>query len=169
MRTKKTKSLPQPEVGTETLGFAQSYGEAESRTDIPATWIQKACEKGGARTPGGRIDLDKAKAWYVENKDTLAADTSSLPRKEQKLAAEIRRLEIRNDRDLGKLIARAWVNERIQRMAGDMNATRAKSESEDALLFAATMGDVPKCRVIVRSIWDRIMQAHHDLAKHLAE
>jgi len=54
-------------------------------------------------------------------------------------------------------------------MAGDINATRAKSESEDALLFAATMGDVPKCRVIVRSIWDRIMQAHHDLAKHLAE
>ena len=169
MRPKKTKSLPQTEVGTETLGFAQSYAEAESRTEIPATWIQKACEKGGARTPGGRIDLDKAKAWYMENKETLSADKGSLPRKEQKLAEEIRRLEIRNDRDIGKLISRAWVNERIQRIAGDINATRVKSEAEDALLFAAAMGDVPKCRVIVRGIWDRIMIAHQELAKHLAE
>jgi len=74
MRPKKTKSPPLAEVGTETLGFAQSYGEAEARTEIPATWIQQACQKGGAKTAGGRIDLDKAKAWYLANKDTLAAD-----------------------------------------------------------------------------------------------
>ena len=132
MRPKKTKSLPLTELGTETLGFAQSYGEAEARTEIPATWIQKACEKGGARTPGGRIDLDKAKAWYQQNKDTLAADKGSLPRKEQKLAEEIRRLEIRNDRDIGKLIPRAWVNERIQRIAEDLRGRRASGDLQRA-------------------------------------
>jgi len=143
---------------------------AAAKLERPIQWIVRAKDSGvDAFKANGSVILAPVKEWIESNLEELMASKDELPRKEQKLAEEIRRLQIRNDRDIGKLIPRAWVNERIQRIAGDINATRAKSESEDALLFAAAMGDVPKCRVIVRTIWDRIMVAHQELAKHLAE
>lgn len=161
MRGKKKPSLTQATAAT--------YREAEAVTGYPAAWVREACESGRARTPGGRIDLNAVKAFVTANRDKLESSADQLPLKEQKLAEQVRQLRLRNDHDAGKLVERAWVAERHSRLAGEINGIRSKSEAEDAMLFAATNGDPALCRSILKGIWDRIIKAHRECAKHFEE
>lgn len=68
-----------------------------------------------------------------------------------------------------ELISRAWMAERVHLAAGKVDAFRQTSESEHPLLFAAAEGDVPKCREVVRKIWDEIMVSMQSLAADFDE
>ena len=161
MKPKKTKSLPKAKAGT-----ASTYKEAHSMTGYPEAWVRLACQSGGARTRGGRIDIAKVKAWVESNAEKLEQSSQDLPLKEQKLAEEVRKLRIRNDRDAGKLVELAWINERFQRFGGELHAIRSKSESEHPVNFGAAAGDVAACRSVLRGIWDDIMKAMQACSKH---
>lgn len=89
--------------------------------------------------------------------------------KTAKMIEEIRKLKIRNDREEGRLVDRAWVAERIQRAAGELNAYRAKSELEHPTRFAAASGDIAHCRTVVRGIWDEVFANIQALRKHFIE
>ena len=170
MTGSKTKSRANSStVGTKTLGIVPSYREAEARLKHPVSWIKAACERGDARTSGGRIDLDKAKAWIDANIDALESTKDTLPLKEQKLAEEVRKLRLINDRHEGKLIERAWVRERFHRFGGEINSIRAKSEAEDPVRYAEAGSDIALCRTACRATWDGIMLALQAAAHHFEE
>jgi hypothetical protein len=72
-----------------------------------------------------------------------------------------------------RLVDRAWVAERIQRAAGELNGFRIKSEAEHPTRFAAAAGDVAMCRSVVRDNKKRSKDLDHlrnkrseALAKH---
>lgn len=148
---------------------AGSIKAAAGMLECPPTWISKAKEAGvAAFTANGTVDVDKVKAWIDANAAELEASSDQLSLKEQKLAEQVRQLRLRNDREAGKLVEIAWVAERFQRFAGEINAIRVKSESEDAPKFAETNGDIPRCRSVLRGIWDQIMRDMQACSKHFA-
>lgn len=169
MSKPKTKSRAQAEVGTETLGIASTFKQAEERLDRPKTWIRRACDEGGAKTNGGRIDMDKAKAWIDANEVMLSEMKEELPLREQKIWEEVRRIRNFNDREDGKLIERAWVRERFHRYGGELAAIRAKAEAEDPVRFAEAGLDIALIRSEYRKTWDAIMIAVQNAAEHFAE
>lgn len=89
--------------------------------------------------------------------------------RERKIEEEIRGRKLRNDNYASRLVERAWVAERIQRAAGELNAIRLKSEAEHPMRFAAAGNDVPMCRTILRGTWDEIFASVQGLGKHLSE
>lgn len=116
--------------------------------------------------PPAPFDAAAILAWAAAN-GKRAAGGSDL--KAEKTIEEIRKLKIRNDREEGRLVERAWVAERIQRAAGELNAFRAKSELEHPTRFAAAAGDIAHCRTVVRGIWDEVFANIQGLHKHFAE
>lgn len=161
MRPKKTSSPPTR---------AASLKAAASMLDYPPAWISKAkaagCEGFNAK---GSVLLAPVKAWIEAHMDELMAAKEELSLRDQKLAEEVRKLRLRNDRDAGKLVELSWITERFHRLAGEINSIRTKSEQEDAVRFAEALGDVAKCRTVLRGIWDNIMAQHQACAKHFEQ
>lgn len=150
-------------------GSAASLIEVAERLEVPKTWVKEALANGVPRTPGGRIKLETVSEWIEANRDKLLQLADKLPLKEQKTAEEVRKLKIANDLKAGRLVERAWVNERFQKLGGEINAIRSKSEAEDAMRFAEAAGDPAKCRTVLRSIWDRILIQFVSTGKHFEE
>jgi len=127
------------------------------------SWRHQGCPG----IPPDDANLGAILRWSDRNgKRAGKVGEKSVHRKEEKLAEEIRKLKIANDAKEGALISRAWVAERIQRAAGELNAARTKSEAEHPMRFAAAAGDVAATRTIVRGIWDDIFNALHSLGSH---
>lgn len=140
---------------------------AASALKCPLSWVARAKDSGvDGFKPNGSVILDPVRKWIADNMDELEQSSSDLPLKEQKLAEEVRKLRIRNDRDAGKLVELAWINERFQRFGGELHAIRSKSESEHPVNFGAAAGDVAACRSVLRGIWDDIMKAMQACSKH---
>jgi hypothetical protein len=167
--TKRKKSFPSrakssPTLPTGVVPTQRAAAKALSTT----TKTLRAWRSEGA--PGfnadGSINLTELAKW-VEARQKERGD--SLNFKEQKTLEEIRKLRLANDQKEGRLVERAWVAARIQRMFGDLNGFRAKSEAEDAVKFAQTGGDMAKSRVILQGIWDHIAADLQSLHHHLKE
>ena len=139
--------------------------QAASALTLPMREIKRAKSAGCTAFRGARVHESELVSWLAEHP---APDSGGDP-KEEKLREEIRKLRIRNERDEGVLVPRAWVAERIQRIAGRLNTYRAKSEAEHPVRFAAAAGDVAGCRIVTREIWDEIMAMHAALALELAQ
>jgi hypothetical protein len=122
-------------------------------------WRSEGCPGFNA---DGSVDLDAVRKWMKERGRDGAKSGNTL--KNKKTAEEIRKLKLANDLKEGRLIERAWMAERIHAAAGRVDAYRLKSEAEHPLLFAACGDnvDVPKCREVVRRIWDEIAAAMND-------
>lgn len=114
--------------------------------------------------PNGSVGDRAALAAWIETE--LSDREGTRDSKERKLLEEIRKLRMANDAKEGRLVERAWVAERMQRTAGELNNFRAKSEAEHPMRFAAAAGDVAGCREIIRGIWSEIFKAHAALAKY---
>lgn len=133
---------------------------------LPLREIKRAKSAGCTAFRGARVHESELISWLAEHpaQESAGGDT-----REDKLREEIRKLRIRNERDEGVLVPRAWVAERIQRIAGRLNTYRAKSEAEHPVRFAAAAGDVAGCRIVTREIWDEIMSMHASLAAELTQ
>ena len=116
--------------------------------------------------PPEKIDLAAIQQWAADT-GKRAADVSGLAAsKEAKLAEEIRKLRIRNERDEGALISRAWVADRIQKAAGEWARARLKFEAEAPVAMSAAHGDVASQRIVARHLADevaRILQSLHEV------
>lgn len=113
----------------------------------------------------GSINLGLLSPWIAARKDK---QDGGIDLKSRKMLAECVKVEMANEQKAGRLIERAWMAERIQNMAGEINGLRVKSEAEHPLKFAQAEGDVPKCREIVRAIWDEILAGLQGLSKSFA-
>ncbi len=87
----------------------------------------------------------------------------------QKCQRRNRKLKLANDARDGRLIERAWVAERMQRCAGDLNNMRAKWEAEAPVKLAAAGDDVAKNREALRPCFDEIFSDIQSLARHFDE
>ncbi len=145
----------------------QTQKAAAKRLGVSArtlrNWRAEGCPGFGS---DGTVDLAQVMPWAEKR---LVGREGAADSKEEKLREEIRKLRLANDAREGRLVERAWVGERVQRAAGELNAFRAKSEAEHPTKFAATTGDVAMCRSIVRGIWDEIFRELELLAKHFDE
>jgi len=161
---KKLTSLPK--TGNLPSGIVESQNAAANRFGVTAKTIRAwRAEGAGGFHANGSIDVGELGAWLKKRRATRGGDDL----KSKKTAEEIRKLKLANDTKEGRLIERAWMAERIQVAAGDINTYRAKSEAEHPTRFAAAAGDVARCREIVCGIWDEIMKIHCEMAKHFAE
>lgn len=126
--------------------------------------LQLAKKAGCPAFKSNRVYETELLHWLEKNPVAESHD----PR-DEKLREEIRKLRIANDAKESRLVERAWVGARIQRAAGDLQAFRAKSETEHPTKFAAAAGDVAHCRTIIRGIWDEIFTSMQGLSKHFEE
>jgi hypothetical protein len=157
MTTKKTRST----ATTSTLkGAARLLGVDRGTLE---NWRDEGCPG----LPPAKFSRAAVLRWAAM-KGKRAVDAGG-DLKSRKTAEEIRKLRLANDTREGRLVERAWVAERIQRAAGELNAFRSKSEAEHPVRFAAAAGDVAACRTVVRGIWDEIFTGLEGLKKHFAE
>lgn len=163
------KRGPKAVGSTEGIKSANSIAQVCAVLKYPKEWVKTALRSENVCTPGGRYSIEAIKAWVEANQDKLSVETQNLPLKEQKTAEEVRKLKIANDLKAGRLVERAWVNERFQKLGGEINAIRSKSEAEDAMRFAEAAGDPAKCRTVLRSIWDKILIQFVSTGKHFEE
>lgn len=150
-----------------------SMKQAAAALHLPLWLLKTAKDAGCGAFRANRVYRSELLTWLDEHPE---AHRGTSPggvhgKKEELLGEQIRKLRLRNDADEGRLIQRAFVAERFQRMAGELNAIRAKSEAEHPLRFAACGQnvDVPRCRTVLRGVWDEILAAMSRLGDHLEE
>lgn len=116
--------------------------------------------------PDGTVDLDLLWPAYLSRKATKLGSSDL---RGQKLQEEIRKLKLANEQKAGRLVERAWVAEKMQRCAGDLNKMRAKWEAEAPVKLAAAGDDVAKNREALRPCFDEIFSDIQSLARHFDE
>ena len=134
---------------------------------MPLRVLQGAKIAGCAAFRSNRVYESELLQWLELHPEVMGSVDDD-PRVE-KLHEEIRKLRIANDAKEGRLVERAWVAERMQRAAGDLNNLRTKWEAEQPVKFAATNGDITECRTILRGIMDEIFSGVQSLAKHFED
>lgn len=144
-----------------------SLRSAANGLKLPLRVLQAAKSAGCQAFRSNRVYEAELLQWLEAHPD-IVNGAGDDPR-DEKIREEIRKLRIANDAKEGRLIERAWVAERMQRTAGDLNNLRAKWEAEMPLNFAATNGDITECRTILRGIFDEIFSGVQTLAKNFEE
>jgi hypothetical protein len=144
-----------------------SLKQASAALKLPMRVLQAAKKAGCDAFRSNRVYEAELLVWLEAN--PAAVEAASDDPRDEKLREEIRRLRIANDAKEGRLVERAWVAERMQRAAGDLNNLRAKWEAELPMKFAETNGDVPECRMILRGVFDEIFLGVQTLAKHFED
>lgn len=162
-----TESVDTANVVPAEREFVTSISAAARALNVTArtirNWRTEGCH---GFEPDGRVDLVQVRAWSAKR---LEVKRGSLDAREEKLLEEIRKLKLANDHKEGRLIERAWVAERMQRAAGELNTLRSKWESEMPLKFAETNGDIVECREILRGVLDEIFRGLQSLGTHFEE
>jgi len=144
-----------------------SLSACSSATGIPIALLRQAKREGcPAFDASNRIRLFPLLQWIFAQ-DRQALENTDWHQRWKRAQAETAEAELAIRR--GKLIERAWMAERIQVAAGVLNAFRVKSELEHPTRFAATGGDVAKCREHLCGIWDEIMRGFQSLASNFKE
>lgn len=152
-------------ISREPKGTAVNFRQASAKTKIPVPWIKRACESSDARTPGGRIDLAAVKRWVAANRKQLEATTGELSLRDQKLAEEVRRLRLRNDRDAEKLVETAWIGAKMMEAGGRSNQIYMRLENELPPKLAELGGDIAKIREALRAGLDGVRAEIQGLAE----
>lgn len=169
-------AAPDPEAEPNLPSSFGSMKQAAAALNLPLSVLQAAKRAGCTAFRSSRVYRSELIDWLDANRDKVrpppgeGGELLTLDdRKSAKLDEEIRKLRIKNDRDEGRQISRAFVAQCIQRMGGEVSTLRARSEAEHALRFATAKGDPAKCRRVLREIWDDIMQDLNRLGKHFEE
>jgi hypothetical protein len=138
-----------------------------SATGIPLTLLRQAKRAGcSAFDQANRVHLFILLPWIFAQ-DRNASGNIDWHQRWKRAQAETAETNLATRR--GELIERAWMAERLQRAAGNLNAFRVKSEGEHPIRFAATGGDVAKCREVVCFVWDEIFLQLAALKNHFVE
>ena len=156
-----SKSDPSGVVSTQNA--AASAFKVSAKT--MSAWKAESGESAGFR-PDGSVDLTAMAAWRKARKKKRQGKKSGI---EAERDEKIRKLRLANDKVEARLVERAWVAEKIQLTAGELNAFRSKSEAEWPTKFAAAAGDVVACRMLVRQFWDETFAALGRLSKNFNE
>lgn len=145
-----------------------SMAACSAATGIPLPLLKQAKRAGcPAFDQGNRVHLGPLLQWLFRPDADDGGDSTDWHNRHKRAVALMAEAELALKK--GSLVERAWVAERIIRMFGDINAYRIRSESEDAVKFAATGGDIALCRTKLRGIWDGICLNLQSLSKHLEE
>ena len=144
-----------------------SLKAAAAAMKLPLRVLQAAKRAGCIAFRSNRVYETELVAWLSANPE--AVDIATNDPRDELLREQIEKLRIANGKARERLIEKAWVAERMQRTAAELNTFRAKSEAEHPTLFAAAAGDVAECRTVVKGIWDEIFRDLASLGKHFEE
>ena len=146
-----------------------TIAQASEVLGVPVEVISAARAAGAECFRSGRIDRQGIKDWIRDNPEIVEGvqglgDMTELIKQETH-----RKLKIANDIKERMVVPRAEVVGAMHATAGALNTVRARSEAEDAMLFAETMGDPTKCRSILRDIWVRVFASIAAMGRHFEE
>lgn len=109
---------------------------------------------------GSRVIEQPLLRWISANSDKVASQAVTL--KDKKVAEEIRKLKLKNDKDEGKLVPRAAVAESIRKVSGPINfLIDQKLENEYPSAVAGL--DVPQARIYGKRLADSIKEEFQKL------
>jgi hypothetical protein len=148
------------------LNAYDSMGSAAACLSLPLGVLRAAKRAGCTAFRSNRIYGDELLEWLKVNPVEEVKDL-----RQEKVAEEVRKLRLRNDRDEGKLVTRQWVAEQIQRAGADLHALRATSERDDPIRLVEVCpgADVAAVRQVLRQIWAGICERIASLGTHLDE
>lgn len=134
-------------------------GQAAAATGFSKDSLKRAKELGCmAFKPGGRVDGAALREWMRANEAKLRASTEKPgggPLKDQKLAEEIRKLRIKNDRDDGLSVLKSKIGADLHALASEQLALlRQRLENE---LPSQVAGLEPSnARIIFKRVVDEL-------------
>ena len=111
--------------------------------------IDKVIAANGIQGVGGKYALADIRQALDGKADKSLRD--------QKLAEEIRKLQIKNDKDQGKLIAKTEVVASIMRMAPRIRATMEQKLLNEYPSVVAGLGEPDKVRTYSRRLYNEVM------------
>ena len=111
--------------------------------------IDKVIAANGIQGVGGKYALADIRQSLDGKADKSLRD--------QKLAEEIRKLQIKNDKDQGKLIAKTEVVASIMRMAPRIRATMEQKLLNEYPSVVAGLGEPDKVRTYSRRLYNEVM------------
>lgn len=149
-----------------------SLKAAASASGIPYAALQAMKAEGlpGFET-SGRVHLPQVLAAMFSRSDAgeIAPPPGMRNWREALNKAQAERQQLKLEQERGRLVERAFVATAIQLAAGELNALRARWEAEMPVQFAATNGDIPECRTILRGIFDEVFRGVQSLGKHFRD
>src|SRR5690348_4992546 len=141
---------------------------AASALGVSKDTLRAAKEAGCAAFVGSRVEEAPLLEWMSQHEVKPGQTNGQLTLKDQKTAEEIRKLKIKNDKDQGKLVAKADVAAAIRRaLAGVSGICEAKLVNEYPTLVSGQ--DPPAARVYGRRLHDLIMAECQKLAGEFPE
>lgn len=128
--------------------------QAAAATGISKASLKRAKEKGCPAFKGSRVDGTALREWLKENESSLH-ESGEVILKDQKLAEEVRKLRIRNDKDEEKTIPKGKLAADLHALAADqLQLLRQRLENE---LPATVAGlDPSSARIIFKRVVDEI-------------
>jgi phage terminase Nu1 subunit (DNA packaging protein) len=153
MKTKKTEKRTR---------VFDSMASASSITGISIDSLRNMKERGCPAFRGSRVHEDSLYQWMDEHGADIEASADGAPLKDQKLAEEIRKLRIKNDRDEGKLVSRESVAASIRRILGPAAQILTK-KIENEWPSAVAGQEVPAIRIYGKRLVDDIMGKFKEL------
>lgn len=120
---------------------------------VPEAWI-KAAKNAGVLgfSANSSVTLEPVREWIEANQESLANVSAELPLKDQKLAEEVRKLRLKNDKDSGKLVEISKLCGQFSVLGGRINAIEDGVLKEAPKRFAAAGDDIAKHREILRGV-----------------
>ncbi len=144
-----------------------SMALAASSLGVSRDTLRAAKESGCKAFENSRVKEKELLQWMSEN-GVAESNGGPLTLKDQKTAEEIRKLRIKNDKDQGKLIAKAEVAGAIRRVLGKVSSiTESKLVAEYPTVVAGL--DPAAARVYGRRLHDLLMAECQALAKEFPE
>jgi hypothetical protein len=132
--------------------FYDSLKAAASALNIPKSVLQRAKDLGCANFRSGRVYVEGLKKWIADHQAEFAGSDSL---KGQKLAEEVRKLKIKNDRDSGVLVQKARVIQFFNEFAGEFRGQVHQVLENEYPTVVAGM-DPPQARILGKRLADKL-------------
>lgn len=136
-------------------------GAAAAALKVSESLVKNAKRMGcDAFNASGRVDEKKLLAFIAEHEKELT--TGGVALRDQKLAEEVRKLKLRNDRDEGRLIQVESVNRTVAGVLARVDQILEQKLSNEYPSAVAGL-DVPQARVYGKRLGDQLREEFQKL------
>lgn len=142
-----------------------TLGSAASGMGIPKEHIQFAKTHGCQAFKNGRVDETILRAWLADKEDQIKANPNATLR-DQKLAEEIRKLRLGNDKKEGSVQNVSALIELLATVLGGALQNLEQKLLNEAPAFLEGL-DAPQIRVKLRVFYDQFRANTHELIAKL--
>lgn len=132
--------------------FYDSLKAASSALNIPRGVLQRAKDLGCSNFRSGRVYVDGLQKWITDHHAEFAGNDSL---KGQKLAEEVRKLKINNDKAAHLLVSKGKIIQFFNEFAGEFRG-QAHQVLENEYPTAVAGMDPPQARILGKRLADKL-------------